>query len=125
VDSNHRPPGPEPWDSHFAGFCTGMLIFHIVPVQLVSSVGWPSSALHRHAPSWKLWLHQKGKVFEAPEPGADHLPDPFGLEVPIVLKKLTNPGALTLNLSSTYSTVLLIEVACRASVFATTSGSRS
>jgi hypothetical protein len=28
---------------------------------------------------------EKGKVFEAPELGADHLSDPFGLGVPIVL----------------------------------------
>src|SRR5579864_3648923 len=40
---------------------------------------------------------EKGKVFEAPELAADHLSDPFGLGVPIVLKKLTNPGALILN----------------------------
>lgn len=34
-----RPPVCHPWDSHFAGFCTGMLIFYMVPVQLVSSSG--------------------------------------------------------------------------------------
>ncbi len=61
VDSNHRPPGPEPGDSHFAGFCTGMLIFHIVPVQLVSSMNCGPKALHAYALSCRLWLHEKGK----------------------------------------------------------------
>src|ERR1035441_1675050 len=41
------------------------------------------------------------------------------------LEKLTKPGALILNLSSTYSTVRLIDVACRSSVSATNLGSRS
>ena len=46
VDSNHRPPGPEPGDRRFAGFCSGMLIFHIVPVQLVSSISCAPLVLH-------------------------------------------------------------------------------
>jgi hypothetical protein len=59
-DSNLRPPGPEPGDSHFAGFCTAMRIFHIGPVQLVSSMGCAPTALHAYALSWRLWLHEKG-----------------------------------------------------------------
>ena len=61
VDSNHRPPGPEPGDSRFAGFCAGLLIFHITLVQLVSSMGCASPALHGYALSCGLWLHEKGK----------------------------------------------------------------
>ncbi len=68
---------------------------------------------------------EKGKVCGAPEIAPDHFSDPHGFCRPIVLKKLTKPGALILSLSSTYSTLLLIEAACRMSVFATTSGSRS
>lgn len=60
-DSTLRPPGPEPGDSHFAGFCTAMRIFHIVPVQLVSSMGCAPLALHASALSCRLWLHEKGK----------------------------------------------------------------
>ena len=124
-DSNLRPPGAEPRDSDFAGFCTGILIFQIVPVQLVSSMGCAPLALRAHGLSWRLWLHEKGKVYRAPAHVPGHRSDPPGLCGPEALKKLTKPGALMLNLSSTYSTVRLIDVACRASVSATNSGSSS
>src|ERR1035438_4204719 len=68
---------------------------------------------------------EKGKVCGAPKLVRGHHSDPPGFCRPIVLKKLTKPGTLILNLSSTYSTVRLIDVACRSSVSATNLGSSS
>src|ERR1035437_9851273 len=69
--------------------------------------------------------HRKDQTCGAPKLFPGHRSDPPGLCGPEVLKKLTKPGALILNLSSTYSTVRLIDVACRSSVSATNSGSIS
>src|ERR1035437_8384524 len=124
-DSNLRPPGPQPGNSDFAGLCAGIPIFHIVPVQLVSSMGCAPLALHAYAFSCRRWLHEKGKVRGAPDLVPARRSDPPGFCRPIVLKKLTKPRALILNLSSTYSMVRLIDIACRSSVSATNSGSIS
>src|ERR1039457_4863556 len=80
-DSNLRPPGPEPGFGRFAGFCTVMRIFHIVRVQLVSSMGCALTALHAYALSCRLWLHEKGKK-RARFAGRRNS---FGVIVPILL----------------------------------------
>src|ERR1017187_261040 len=74
-DSNLGPPGPEPGFRRFAVVCTGLLIFHIFPLQPVSSMGYAPTALHPYALSCGLWLHEKGKKrarFRGVEIASDH-----------------------------------------------------
>ena len=128
VDSNHRPPGPEPGDSHFGGFCAGLLIFHIVQFSLcLQSVArrWFCMVCAQLRTLVARKGQEKGKVFGTQRIAPSHRSDPPGLCGAKVLKKLTKPGALMLSLSSTYSAVRLIDAACRSSVSATNLGSRS
>jgi hypothetical protein len=61
VDSNHRPPGPEPWESLF---CRLLEVFAGSPYRAVSFMSSMTSrffSLHRLVLVCRLSRHQKGK----------------------------------------------------------------
>ena len=61
VDSNHRPPGPEPWEGPF---CTPLHVFANYPyraVLFIFSMASRVCALHWLAAVCRLSLHEKGK----------------------------------------------------------------
>ena len=61
VDSNHRPPGPEPWDTLFCLLLQLVANHPYSPVFFVFSMTSIVSALHRLARCCRLSLHEKGK----------------------------------------------------------------
>ena|ERR1700730_7343044 len=61
VDSNHRPPGPEPWESPFCRLLQVFANHPYSPVSFILSMTSAVSVLLRFVADCRLSMHEKGK----------------------------------------------------------------